>query len=178
MKALRASFATLLLAVSIAPAAAQAPGKTASIPGPPGADWIGYIVPPYPSGWSERSGGCVGSVDDEGGPCHHSIAVISDAQSGMRMILGLESMKTFGKEPLWRIVAALEPDALSDSGLDAVHGTCQLRGTDDGAVVAIVRYEEREWLAAREAWRFDHATGRFAPLRSADVRCANEGFGE
>lgn len=94
------------------------------------------------------------------------------------MILGLESMKTFGKEPLWRIVAALEPDALSDSGLDAVHGTCQLRGTDDGAVVAIVRYEEREWLAAREAWRFDHATGRFAPLRYADVRCANEGFGE
>lgn len=52
MKALRASFATLLLAVSIAPAAAQAPGKTASIPEQPGDDWIGYIVPPYPSGWS------------------------------------------------------------------------------------------------------------------------------
>jgi hypothetical protein len=148
------------------------------IPERPGDDWIGYIVPPYPSGWSERSGGCVGSVDDEGGPCHHSIAVISDAQSGMRMILGLENMKTFGKEPLWRIAAALEPDALSDSELDAVHGTCQLRGADDGAVVAIVRYEERDWLAAREAWRFDHASGRFTPMRSADVRCANEGFGE
>lgn len=178
MNVLRAVIAALLLAMSVTSASAQSPGKTAPLPEQPGDDWIGYIVPPYPSGWSERSGGCVGSVGDEGGPCHHSIAVISDAQSGMRMILGLENMKTFGKAPLWRIVAALEPDALSDAGHDVVHGTCQLRGADDGAVVAIVRYEERDWFAAREAWRFDHAAGRFTPLRSADVRCANEGFGE
>ena len=178
MNVLRASIAMLLLAMSFAPAAAQAPAKTASITERPGDDWIGYIVPPYPSGWSEHSGGCIGSVGDEGGPCHHSIAVISDAQSGMRMILGLENMKTFGKEPLWRIVAALEPDALSDSALDAVHGICQLRGADDGAVVAIVRYEQRDWLPAREAWRFDPAAGRLVPLRATDVRCANEGFGE
>jgi hypothetical protein len=96
----------------------------------------------------------------------------------MRMILGLENMKTFGNDPVWRIVAALESDALFDAGVDAVHGTCQLRGVEDGSVVAIVRREAREWLPAQEAWRFDPYAGRFAPLRNADVRCANEGFGE
>lgn len=170
--------AALLLTAHVASAAAAESRAAPANPENGGKGWVGYIVPPYPSGWSEQSGGCIGSVDDTGGPCHHSIAVIADAQSGMRMILALENMKTFGKDPVWRIVAALEPDALFDAGVDAVHGTCQLRGADDGSVVAIVRREEREWLLAREAWRFDPNAGRFTPLQAADVRCANEGFGE
>jgi hypothetical protein len=175
---LRGWIAAMLLTATFAPAGAAAPPSTASTAEGAGEGWIGYIVPPYPSGWSEQSGGCIGSVDDTGGPCHHSIAVIGDAQSGMRMILGLENVKTFGKDPVWRVVAALEPDALFDAGLDAVHGTCQLHGADGGSVVAIVRREAREWLPARQAWRFDPDAGRFTPLRAADVRCANEGFGE
>jgi hypothetical protein len=169
----------LALAAAVTPAtgAAQSPAQPASVRAP-GADWVGYVVPPYPSGWSELSGGCIGSVDDAGGPCHHSITVIQDAQSGMRMILGLEELKHFGKDPLWRIVAALEPDALFDRRLTAVHGTCQLRNVDDATVVAIVRYQDRAWLPAREAWRFDVPAGRLVPLRAADVRCANEGHGE
>jgi hypothetical protein len=171
--------AALLLTAHVASVrAAELPATAVNKSENDGEGWIGYIVPPYPSGWSEQSGGCIGSVDDTGGPCHHSIAAIADAQSGMRMILGLENMKTFGNDPVWRIVTALEPDALFDAGLDAVHGTCQLRGADDGSVVAIVRREEREWLPAREAWRFDPDVGNFTPLRAADVRCANEGFGE
>ena len=170
--------AALLLTTPVAfVVAAELPAAPAKLQ-KDGEGWTGYIVPPYPSGWREQSGGCIGSVDDPGGPCHHSIAVIADAQSGMRMILGLENMKTFGNDPLWRIVAALESDALFDAGVDAVHGTCQLRGVEDGSVVAIVRREAREWLPAQEAWRFDPYAGRFAPLRNADVRCANEGFGE
>ena len=170
--------ALLLLTAQIASAAAAEGPAAPAKPESDGEDWVGYVVPPYPSGWSEQSGGCIGSVDDTGGPCHHSIAVIADAQSGMRIILGLESMETFGRDPVWRIVTALEPNALLDGGVDAIHGTCQLRGTDDGSVVAIVRREEREWLPARQAWRFDPNGRRFAPLRPADVRCANEGFGE
>jgi hypothetical protein len=176
MNLMRALAATLLLASSLAPAAAQPSPRTPPLAAE-GDGWVGYIVPPYPSGWSEDSGSCIGSVDDEGGPCHHSIAVIRDAQSGMRMILALESMDHFGKEPLWRIVAALEPDALFDHDLAVAHGSCQLRGVDDGAVVAIVHHDEREWLAAREAWHFDRAAGRLVPLRGADVRCRNEGGG-
>lgn len=164
----------LVLAACLATAAAQEPS-----PAPADATagkWVGHVVPPYPAGWSQHSGASIGSADAPGGVCHHSIAVISDAQSGMRMILGLAGVKHFGKEPLWRIVAALEPDALFDRKLDAVHGVCQWRGIDDAAVVAIVRYQEREWLPAREAWRFDHAAARMVPLRAAEVRCLNEGY--
>ena len=175
----RAFALMLALAPGLMPAAVSAQATTnPSSLREPGEDWVGYVVPPYPSGWSELSGGCIGSVDDAGGPCHHSITVIRDAQSGMRMILGLEEMKHFGKDPLWRVVAALEPDALFDRKLDAVHGTCQLHNVEDATVVAIVRYEDREWLRAREAWRFDVTAGRLVPLRAADVRCANEGYGE
>jgi hypothetical protein len=141
-----------------------------------GDGWLGYIVPPYPSGWSEESGSCIGSVADAGGPCHHSIAVIHDAQSGMRMILALESADHFGKQPLWRIVSALEPDALFDRDLAVANGSCQLRGVEDGAVVAIVRPDEREWLDSVEAWRFEPAAG-LVPLPRIDVRCRNEGAG-
>ena len=170
--------AALLLTAHVASAVASGRPAAPAKPEHDGEGWVGYVVPPYPSGWSEQSGGCIGSVDDTGGPCHHSIAVIADAQSRMRMILGLENMKTFGNDPVWRIVAALEPDALFDAGVDAVHGTCQLRGADDGSVVAIVRREAREWLPTLEAWRFDANGRRFTPLPAADVRCANEGFGE
>lgn len=179
MKLFRAFVLVLALAPCFVPAvaSAQSPARP-TFKSEVGDGWVGYIVPAYPSGWNEISGGCIGSVDDAGGLCHHSITVIRDEQSGIRMILGLEEVKHFGKEPLRRIVAALEPDALFDRKLDAVHGTCQLRGTEDMAVVAIVRYEEREWLQAREAWRLDVAAGRLVPLRAADVRCANEGYGE
>lgn len=169
--------ASLVLAACLAPAAAQE-RSGARKTDEAGDGWVGYSVPPYPSGWRELSGGCIGSIEDEGGPCHHSIAVISDAQSGMRMILGLAEVRHFGKEPLWRVVAALEPDALFDRKLDAVHGVCQLRGVEDAAVVAIVRYERREWLPARQAWRFDPGGGRMVPLPHREVRCINEGYGE
>lgn len=179
MKLLRALILMLALAPGLVPAAAGAQSSTnPSFVRESGAGWVGYVVPPYPSGWSELSGGCIGSVDDAGGPCHHSITVIQDAQSGMRMILGLEEMKHFGKDPLWRVVAALESDALFDRTLTAVHGTCQLRKVEDAAVVAVVRYRDQQWLPAREAWRFDVTAGRLVPLRAADVRCANEGYGE
>lgn len=170
------ALAGVLLAACLAPMA-QAQSQVASEDDGAGHGWVGHIVPSYPSGWNETSGSCIGSADDEGGPCHHSVAEVRDDQGGIRIILGLERAKSFGKAPLWRIAAVLEPGALLDRDLAIAHGSCQLRGVDDGAVVAVVRYAEREWLPAREAWRFDVAAGRFAPLAPADVRCRNEGFG-
>jgi hypothetical protein len=139
--------------------------------------WVGYIVPPYPSGWTEFGGGCIGSDESVDTRCRHAIAEVRDAQSGIRMILALEQVKSFGNRPLSRVVAALEPDALSDRGLVVAYDLCQLRGVDDSKVVAIVRYDEHEWLPAHEAWRFDTAAGRFVILEPASVRCRNEGFG-
>lgn len=172
----RHALAGVLLATCLAPAV-HAHSEVASEDSGVGHGWVGHIVPPYPSGWNETSGSCIGSAGDEGGPCHHSIAEVRDGQSGSRMIVGLEQAKSFGKAPLWRIAAVLEPDALFDREVAVVHGSCQLRGADDGTVVALVRPAEREWLPAREAWRFDVASGRFAPLAPAGVRCRNEGFG-
>lgn len=140
-------------------------------------DWVGHVVPPYPSGWSHVGGGCIGSDDDLASRCRHMIVELRDAQSGTRMVLALESVKSFANPPLSRIAAVLEPDALFDPGLAISYDLCQLRGVDDKSVVAIVRYDDREWLPAREAWRFDAEAGRFAPLPSGDVRCMNEGFG-
>jgi len=139
--------------------------------------WVGYVVPPYPSGWKEAGGACIGSVDDVADLCRHSIVEVIDAQSGIRMVLALEPVKSFSNPSLSRIAAVLEPEALFDPELAVSYGLCQLRGIDDRTVVALVHYDENEWLPAREAWRFDAAPGRFVPLPPAEVRCLNEGFG-
>jgi hypothetical protein len=143
-----------------------------------GSGWIGKIVPPYPDGIVETSGNCIG--DAAAGPaaiCDHAIAVLDDPQSGLRTILALAQVPHFGKQPLWRIADALEPDELVDRGIEVAAASCQREARDDAAVVALVRPTDREWLAPLRAWRFDAAAGKLLPLAVADVRCHNEGFG-
>jgi hypothetical protein len=143
-----------------------------------GNGWIGKIVPPYPDGIVETSGSCIG--DAAAGPaaiCDHAIAVLDDPQSGLRTILALAQVPHFGKQPLWRIADALEPDELDDRGVAVAAASCQREAGDDATVVALVRPTEREWLAPLRAWRFDAAAGKLQPLAVAGVRCHNEGFG-
>lgn len=142
-----------------------------------GSGWIGAIVPPYPEGERETQGSCIGSVDAPGGVCGHALAVIDDAQSGLRTVLALRAAKHFGDAPLWQVVDALEPDALVDRAVDVAVATCQVDGADDGDVLALVRPVEAEWLPALQAWRFDTAAGRLLDLSAGTVRCRNEGFG-
>jgi len=144
-----------------------------------GAGWIGKIVPPYPDGVSETTGTCIGGAQfDPSTICDHAFAVLDDPQSKLRTILALEQAPHFGKQPLWRIVDALEPDALADRNVQVATGTCQQRGADDATVVALVRVVEQEWLSpVLRAWRFDVAAGKLLPLPVADIRCRNEGFG-
>jgi hypothetical protein len=144
-----------------------------------GAGWIGKIVPPYPDGVSETTGTCIGGAQfDPSTICDHAFAVLDDPQSKLRTILALEQAPHFGKQPLWRIVDALEPDELTDRIVQVATGTCQQRGADDATVVALVGVVEQEWLSpVLRAWRFDVAAGKLLPLPVADIRCRNEGFG-
>lgn len=145
--------------------------------GEPGSGWIGAIVPPYPDGVRETQGTCIGSVDAPGGICGHAVAVLDDAQSGLRTVLALRQAKHFGEQPLWQVLDALEPDALADRAIEVAVATCRLGDADDGAVIALVRPVETEWLPALHAWRFDTAAGKLRELPAAEVRCVNEGFG-
>lgn len=172
----RARLAVLVLALSFPPAFAgeRVGGEGAS---ERGAGWIGAIVPPYPDGTSETQGTCIGRVDAPGGICGHALAVVDDAQSGLRSVLALRAAKHFGDRPLWHVVDALEPDALADRSVSVAVATCQSDGAEDAHVLALVRPVDAEWLPALQAWRFDTAAGRLQGLPAATVRCRNEGFG-
>lgn len=160
-----------LCALAVAPLAVAADGD-----GDDG--WIGKIVPPYPDGIVETSGSCIGdAAGDTAAICDHAIAVLDDPQSGLRTILALAQVPHFGKQPLWRIEAALEPGELDDRGIEVAAASCQHEARDDAALVALVRPGEDEWLAALRAWRFDAAAGKLVPVPAAGVRCRNEGFG-
>jgi hypothetical protein len=141
--------------------------------------WIGRIVPPYPDGVVETTGTCIGDATvDVAAICDHAVAVLDDRQSGLRTILALAQVPHFGKQPLWRIADALEPDELADRGVEVATGSCQQRQADAPAVVALVRPRDAEWLApVLRAWRFDAASGRFEAIAAVEVRCRNEGFG-
>jgi hypothetical protein len=167
----------LLLACACLLAVAR-PAAAGDGDGDGGNGWIGKIVPPYPDGIVETSGSGIG--DAAAGPaaiCDHAIAVLDDPQSGLRTILALAQVPHFGKQPLWRIADALEPDELDDRGVAVAAASCQREAGDDATVVALVRPTEREWLAPLRAWRFDAAAGKLQPLAVAGVRCHNEGFG-
>jgi hypothetical protein len=142
--------------------------------------WIGRIVPPYPEGVVETTGTCIGdAAGDVAAICDHAVAVLDDRQGGSRTILALAQVRHSGKQPLWRIVDALEPDELADRGIEVATGSCQQRQADAAAVIALVRPRDAEWLApVLRAWRFDAAAGRFQAVAAADVRCRNEGSGD
>lgn len=181
MNAARAmlSRACLVSVVSLAllqPAAAGDDGAGGNA-GERGLGWIGAIVPPWPDGTRETQGVCIGSADAPGGICGHSVAVLDDAQSGLRTVLALRAAKHFGDRPLWHVADALEPDALADRSVEVVVALCQVDGRDDGHALALVRRDETEWLPALQAWRFDTVAGRLHELPAATVRCLNEGFG-
>ena len=167
MTSLRAALA------AVAALALQSP----AFAGERGSGWIGAIVPPYPDGTRETQGICIGRVDAPGGICGHALAVVDDAQGGLRTVLALRAAKHFGEGPLWQVVDALEPDALADRDIGVAVATCQVDGREDGHAFALVRPAEAEWLPALQAWRFDTATGRLHEVPAATVRCLNEGFG-
>jgi hypothetical protein len=172
----RAALVGVALALSLAPAFAgeRTDGESG---GERGAGWIGAIVPPYPDGTRETQGSCIGSVDAPGGVCGHALAVLDDAQSGLRTVLALRAAKHFGEGPLWQVVDAIEPGMLDDRSVAVAVATCEAGGQDDGHLLALVRPVEAEWLPALQAWRFDTAAGRLLELPAASVRCRNEGFG-
>ena len=177
MSPARAALLGFVLALSYPPASAGEHVDGENVASERGTGWIGAVVPPYPDGTSETQGSCIGRVDAPGGVCGHALAVVDDAQSGLRTLLALRPAKHFGDHPLWHVIDALEPDALVDRSVSVAVATCQSDGADDAHVLALVRAVEAEWLPALEAWRFDTAAGRLLELPAASVRCRNEGFG-
>jgi len=137
--------------------------------------WIGYVVPPYPSGVVDREGSCVGEA--LASLCSHSVAVVKDEQNRQRLLLFLESMPTFGKSPMWRVLDAREPDELLEADVYIAYGPCRRGGDEEPRVVALVGPDDVEWRPVRRAWRYDLTAGRLQALSPEGLACLNEGFG-
>ncbi|MCY7355101.1 MAG: hypothetical protein LH470_08520, partial [Lysobacter sp.] len=132
----------------------------------------------YPDGVTETSSTCIGDTGaNPAAICDHAFVVLDDAQSKLRTILALEQMPHFGKQPLWRIVDAVEPEELGDRDIHVASGTCQRHAIADATVVALVQPAEREWLSPLRAWRFDIHAGKLIVIPVDGIRCHNEGFG-
>jgi hypothetical protein len=94
-------------------------------------------------------------------------------------MLWLSRFLRYGQDgrPLWNVESAVPlPPARPDETL--VMG-CEVGGTYDAGLVALVRYEEdQEWLAdVLHAWRADESRGTLDEIPTAGIRCLNEGWG-
>ena len=79
-------------------------------------------------------------------------------------------------QALWVVLDAMHVPARTASLV--IKGGCQIGGTDDLGVLALVKQEQVEiYTDIRAAWRANLRSRRFEPVAPETVTCVNEGFG-
>ncbi len=150
-----------------------------------GGQWRGVVVPPYPSGWRELGGSCIGQGDLPDAMCATMVSLLRDEQSGIRTLFATRPLRHAdgavvgdARRPLELVTDAIEPPALDDAQAEPSIGLCQRDGREDRRIVAIVRPDAGiEWYTRLHGvWRVDD-DGRFQPIPADGVRCRNEGYG-
>ena len=150
-----------------------------------GRQWRGVVVPPYPSGWRELGGSCIGQGDLPDAMCATMVSLLRDEQSGIRSLFATRPLRHAdgspvgdARQPLELVTDAIEPPALDDAQAEPSIGLCQRDGRGDRRIVAIVHPDaDIEWYTRLDgAWRLDD-DGRFQPIPADGVRCLNEGYG-
>lgn len=177
--------AYLAVALLLPVAGAHAQAAPADAGAQAGAQWRGVVVPPYPSGWVELGGSCIGPADSPETVCSAMVSLLRDEQSGIRTLLATRPLRHVdgtpagdAARPLELVTDAVEPAALDEPRAEPVIGLCQRDGREDRRIVAIVQPDAgTPWhTRLHAAWRLDD-DGRFQPVATQGLRCLDEGHG-
>lgn len=147
-------------------------------------DWVGQVMPPYPEGLEDIGGSCVDDRNGYRNLCNFSIGVLAesgaDSEGGLapRYAIAGKEIGRDGSRALWQITDVAEIPGV-EPGFGWQSATCRINGEDDARVIAVVRYEDAEYLKD-VAWarKLDLDSGRFVVPDLAAVDCLNEGYGE
>ena len=140
------------------------------------ADITGSIVPPFPTGWKDQGGACIGGGLGRDKICEYSIGVLEHG-SQLVLYIGRSAPPIDPKIPRWLVTDQM-PYPKAPAGFHVVFGPCERDGTQDETIIAIVKTTDTEWYnTVRSAFRANVRTGRFERTPTTGVRCYNEGWG-
>jgi len=139
-------------------------------------DITGSIVPPFPEGWKDQGGACIGSSLGHDKICEYSIGVVEEG-SQLVLYIGKSAPRIDPKKARWLVTDQM-PYPKTPAGLRVVFADCERDGRPDETIIAIVKTTDTEWYnTVRSAFRANLTTGRFETTSTKGVRCRNEGWG-
>ncbi len=123
-----------------------------------GGNLTGTLVPPYPDGWNEQGGTCIGGGSAE--VCAYSIGVVE--KDGRQVLyLAKSERPSASREALWLVTDQM-PYPYAPEGFEVVYGMCERNGKHDDTIVAVVKTDDEEWYTVvHSAYKANLATGRF-----------------
>lgn len=137
---------------------------------------VGATVPPFPTGWYDESGMCIGSGLGQDQLCAFNLGVIKKGAQRWLYIGKAASSSTTGK-PRWLVTDQMAYPA-APKGFHVEIVPCQRDGEPAVTTVAIVQTTNSEWYTrVRAAYRANLATGLFETVASQGMRCLNAGAG-
>jgi len=139
-------------------------------------DIIGTIAPPYPDGWKDHGGACIGGSLGPNKTCDYSIGVLEKTDQ-LILFIGKSATRIDPKKARW-LVTDIMPYPKTPSGFQVVYSLCERNGTPDETIIAIVKTTDTEWYTTvRFAYRANLNTGRFEKTSPKGVQCRNDGWG-
>ena len=137
----------------------------------------GSTIPPYPAGWQEEGGACIGQVLGNEHVCDYSIGIMEKASRRI-MYLGKRVMTDADSgESRWHILDTM-PYPQAPTGYQVVFGRCEFQGQKDGRFIAVVKTIDAEWFTTvHAAYRANLQEARFEKTSTEGIRCRNGGWG-
>lgn len=136
-------------------------------------------VPPYPEGFSSKTGACIGDEFLHGSTCQYSLSIIEN-KAGQNTYIALKKFKhraVDGKKAIWVILDIMDYPELSKLEYLAI-ATCRRSKQDDLTLFAVVKVTDTELFSEIiRAYRANLAEGKIETVDSDDVECWNEGWG-
>lgn len=137
-------------------------------------DYVGLRYGTLPAGLEELGGSLLDFVDEP----EYALTLIAGPSGQMLWLTRFTHWDEAGK-PYWNVRAVLHLPALRDDELLSYGGLCQIDGTNDTEIVAIVEPEDAQWFTKiRRAWRASRSLERFEEIPTSGVACINEGYGD
>lgn len=153
----------------------------AAIPGHlTAANPIGSEVPPYPDGWIDIGGACVGGPPDDSDICDYSIGVLEDPRSGLFYVYAGKSLRQKDETSSRWLVTDVLNRPKPPEGYDLSISACRRNGVHDRTIFAVVRTDENDEEWHKEvswAHKLDIKQQKFVPLDPGEIDCQNESWG-
>jgi hypothetical protein len=138
---------------------------------------VGTTMPPYPAGLQEGGGACVGASLQPHKICQYAIGYLENSSGEHQFLVAKKAFAQSEDHTIWSITDVLDYPSVPEGYYLAI-GTCSLGTVTDDTISAVIKITDSEWLEhAIWARQLNLATGQFAGIPAATVRCLNEGWG-